>query len=143
MAGLNKVIIMGRLTRDPELRYIPSGTAVADLGVALNERYRDKKTNELKEIVTFVDVAIWARQAETAAEYLSKGSNVFIEGRLQMDEWETKDGNKRSKLRIRADNVQFLDSPRRSEMADTADSVSSPEQANTAAPESDPDDIPF
>ncbi|MDA1044951.1 MAG: single-stranded DNA-binding protein [Verrucomicrobia bacterium] len=112
MASLNKVFIMGNLTRDPEVRYIPSGTAVAELGVAVNESFRNREGQEVENTV-FVDVIVWARQAETCGEYLSKGSPVFIEGRLQLDQWENKDGEKRNKLRVRADRVQFMGSPKR------------------------------
>lgn len=108
MANLNKVFLMGNLTRDPEVRYIPSGTAVADLGVAVNERYKDRDSGEWREKPVFVDVTVWRRQAETCAEYLSKGSPVMIEGRLQLDQWENKEGQKRSKLKVLADRVQFL-----------------------------------
>lgn len=112
-ANLNKVFLAGNLTRDPEVRYIPSGTAVSDLRLAVNESYRDGASNERKERTLFVDVVVWARQAETAAEYLSKGSPVLVEGRLQMDEWESPQGEKRSKLRVRADRIQFLSPPAR------------------------------
>ncbi|MFT5240144.1 MAG: single-strand DNA-binding protein [Candidatus Promineifilaceae bacterium] len=118
MASLNKVLLIGNLTRDPEVRYIPSGTAVAELGLAVNESFRNKEGQEVESTV-FVDVVVWARQAETCAEYLSKGSPVFIEGRMQLDQWESKEGEKRSKIRVRADRVQFLGSPRRgAEFAD-------------------------
>ncbi|MDE0839262.1 MAG: single-stranded DNA-binding protein [Kiritimatiellae bacterium] len=118
MASLNRVLLIGNLTRDPEVRYIPSGTAVAELGLAVNESFRNKEGQEVESTV-FVDVVVWARQAETCAEYLSKGSPVFIEGRLQLDQWESKEGEKRSKIRVRADRVQFLGSPRRgAEFAD-------------------------
>lgn len=108
MASLNKVFLMGNLTRDPEVRYIPSGTAVADLGVAVNERFKDRDSGEWREKAVFVDVTVWRRQAETCAEYLSKGSPVMIEGRLQLDQWENSEGQKRSKLKVLADRVQFL-----------------------------------
>ncbi len=112
MADLNRVILAGRLTRDPELRYTPSGTATVDLGLAISESYRTK-SGELKESTCFVDIVVWGRQAETSAEYLSKGSPALIEGRLQLDQWETDKGEKRSRLRVKADRVQFLSSPRR------------------------------
>jgi len=112
MADLNRVFLMGRLTRDPEVRYTPSGTAVADLGVAVTERYKDRDGN-WQEKPVFVDVVVWGRQAETSAEYLFKGSPLFIEGRLQLDQWENQSGEKRSKLRVRADQVSFLGAPRR------------------------------
>ncbi len=105
MASYNRVIIMGNLTRDPELRYIPSGTAVSEIGLAVNDRV--KKNNEWVDETTFVDVTLWARTAEVANEYLSKGSSVLIEGRLKLDTWE-KDGQKRSKLKVIADRMQMV-----------------------------------
>jgi single-strand DNA-binding protein len=118
MADLNRVFLAGRLTRDPEVRYTPSGTAVADLGVAVTDTYRNR-AGETVEQTCFVDVVVWGRQAETTGEYLGKGSPLLIEGRLQLDQWENQQGEKRSKLRVKADRVQFLGSPRReSEMGD-------------------------
>jgi len=97
MASFNRVILVGNLTRDPEIRYIPSGSAVADVGLAVNDR-RKNANGEWIEDTTFVDVVLWGRTAEVAGEYLSKGSPVLIEGRLKLDSWETQDGQKRSKL---------------------------------------------
>lgn len=107
MANLNKVFLMGNLTRDPELRYIPSGTAVATFTVASNRVYTSS-AGEKKEEACFVRVVTWARQAELCGEYLSKGSPVFVEGRLQSRSWETPDGQKRSTIEVVAQNVQFL-----------------------------------
>jgi len=107
MASYNRVLLMGNLTRNPEIRYTPSGTAVVDLGLAVNESFKNK-AGEVVEQVCYVDVVVWGRQAETASEYLQKGSPVFVEGRLQLDQWENQQGEKRSKLRVRADRVQFL-----------------------------------
>lgn len=107
MANLNKVMLIGRLTRDPELRYTPSGTAVCDLGIAISRTFTNA-TGERKEEVCFVDVTVWQKQAESCAEYLKKGREVFIEGRLIHDRWETKEGEKRSKIRVTAERVQFL-----------------------------------
>lgn len=111
--SLNKVFLAGNLTRDPEVRVTPSGMAVADLGLAVNESYKDTATNEWKEKPVFVDVVVWGKQAQSAGEYLSKGSPVLIEGRLQLDQWETQQGEKRSKMRVNAQRVQFLGSPNR------------------------------
>ncbi len=105
MASYNRVVLMGNLTRDPELRYIPSGTAVSEIGLAVNDRV--KKNDQWVDETTFVDVTLWARTAEVANEYLSKGSSVLIEGRLKLDTWE-KDGQKRSKLRVIADKMQMV-----------------------------------
>lgn len=108
MANLNKVMLIGNVTRDPELRYIGSGTAVLDLGLAVNRRSKGQN-GEFKEEVTFVTVTIWGKTAENCAEYLSKGRPVFIEGHMRNDNWEDKKtGEKRSKLAIVAENVQFL-----------------------------------
>lgn len=105
--SLNKVLLIGNLTRDPELRYIPSGTAVCDLGMALNNRWTGKD-GQKHEDTTFVDVTLWARSAELASEYLHKGDPVFIEGRLQLDQWQDKEGQKRSRLRVVGERMQFL-----------------------------------
>jgi single-strand DNA-binding protein len=142
MSTLNRVFLMGNLTRDPEVRYTPSGTAVGDLGLAINENYKNK-AGETVESTVFVDVEVWARQAETCAEYLYKGSPVFVEGRLKLDQWTNPQGEKRSKLRVRADRVQFLGSPKRgAEMADSPQQ-NMPPSADFEAPVADEDDIPF
>lgn len=107
MASLNKVFLMGNLTRDPELRYVPSGTAVATFTVAVNRVYTSQ-AGEKKEEVSFIRIVVWGRRAEVCGEYLSKGSPVFIEGRLQSRSWEGQDGQKRSTIEVIADNVQFL-----------------------------------
>jgi single-strand DNA-binding protein len=112
MANLNKVYLMGRLTRDPELRYTPKGTAVADLGMAINRFRGGGDGGERTEETTFVDVTLWGRQAETANQYLAKGREVFIEGRLQLDSWEDKaSGQKRSKLKVVGEAMQFIGGP--------------------------------
>lgn len=108
MANLNKVMLIGNLTRDPELRYTPKGTAVADLGIAVNRRVSDGNGNWSDE-TTFVDVTVWGNTAENAQKFLTKGRGVFVEGRLQLDTWEDKQsGQKRSKLKVVGENVQFL-----------------------------------
>jgi len=106
MASFNRVILVGNLTRDPEVRYTPSGTAVCDIGIAVNER-RKSSTGEWVEEGVYVDVTLWGRTAEVAGEYLTKGSPVLIEGRLRLDTWE-KEGEKRSKLRVVAERMQML-----------------------------------
>jgi single-strand DNA-binding protein len=105
MASYNRVVLLGNLTRDPELRYIPSGTAVSEIGLAVNDRV--KKNDQWVDETTFVDITLWGRTAEVANEYLSKGSSILIEGRLKLDTWE-KEGQKRSKLRVVADKMQML-----------------------------------
>lgn len=107
MASLNKVFLIGNLTRDPELRYTHNGVPVANLGVAVNRKFRDK-TGELKEDVCFVTVTVWDKQAEACTQHLQKGKAIFVEGMLQSRTWETTDGQKRSAIDIRAERVQFL-----------------------------------
>lgn len=106
MASLNRVLLMGNLTRDPEVRFTPAGRPVSDLGLAISRRYRGAD-DQVKEDVCFVDVVVWGRQAETCGKYLKKGSPIFVEGRLQLDQWE-QDGQKRSKMRVVATHVQFV-----------------------------------
>ena len=112
MASLNKVFLIGNLTQDPDLRRIPAGTAVSTLRLAVNEAYLSK-SGERVERTVYVDVDVWDRQAENCQQHLAKGSPVFIEGRLQMDQWEDRETHvKRSRLKVRADRVQFLGSRR-------------------------------
>jgi single-strand DNA-binding protein len=157
MASLNKVMLLGNLTRDPELRYAPNGTPVANFGMAINRRYRQGE--EWREDVCYVDVVTFGRQAETVGEYLSKGNLAMIEGRLQWRSWETEDGQKRSKHEVVANNVQFMprmqgDGAHAGSPSRRADSVSAPPSRDTYAPPRDmmpppemptpeDDDIPF
>lgn len=111
MASFNKVILLGNLTRDPQVRYTPSGTAVTEISLAVNRYWFDKQSNSRKEETTFVDVTLWARDAEVAGEYLAKGRPVLIEGRLQLDTWDDKQtGQKRSKLHVVGERMQLLGS---------------------------------
>jgi single-strand DNA-binding protein len=111
MASYNKVILLGNLTRDPQVKYTPSGTALAELGLAVNRTWFDKQSNSRREETTFVDVTLWGRDAEVAGEYLAKGRPVLIEGRLQLDTWDDKTtGQKRSKLRVVGERMQMLGS---------------------------------
>lgn len=157
MANVNKVILIGNVTRDPELKYTPKGTAVTDLGLAVN-RYYTLDGGEKREETTFVDVTLWGRQAEIAGQYLKKGSPVYVEGRLQMDSWEDKQtGQKRNRLRVVAENLQLLgnrpagsrpplDSGYESPPAAAAMASSPPPfSGQPARPSSQPDDddIPF
>jgi len=107
MPSYNRVVLIGNLTRDVELRYIPSGTAVADVGLAISEKRKNSNGEWIDEVV-FVDVTAWGRTAEVMSEYLSKGSPVFIEGRLKYDTWEGQDGQKRSKLKVTCDRMQLI-----------------------------------
>jgi single-strand DNA-binding protein len=109
MPNFNKVMLMGNLTRDPELRYTPNGQAVADIGIAINRR-RKSQDGERRDETTFVTVTAWGRQAEVINEYFSKGRPIFIEGRLQLDEWTTQEGQRRSKLKVILENFEFLTS---------------------------------
>lgn len=130
MAYINRVILAGNLVRDPELRYIPSGTAVASFTIAVNHRYRQE--GELKEEVSYIDVVAFGKMGETSANYLKKGRPVLVDGRIQQRRWETQEGEKRSKVEVVAYNVQFL-GPRREEGGETAPPDASGEL----------DDIPF
>ena len=151
MANFNKVILAGNLTRDPELRYTPKGTAIARLGLACNRKWKSE-TGEMKEEVTFVDVDAFGKTAETIGQYLKKGRPILIEGRLRYDTWEDKQTKqKKSKLGVVLENFQFLDSgggrgdggegapaaPR----AASAPASSAPADADAPPPESD--DVPF
>jgi single-strand DNA-binding protein len=149
MASFNKVILLGNLTRDPEVRYTPKGTAVTDLGLAVNRSYT-AESGEKREEVTFVDVTFWGRTAEVAGEYLKKGRPVFVEGRLQLDSWDDKQsGQKRTKLKVIGENMQMLGSPRGAgggdEEAGGSRPSSRPAPPPKAAVPSEPDDdeIPF
>jgi len=121
-ASLNRVFLMGNLTRDPELRYIPSGTAVTSFDIAVNRVYT-AQSGEKKEETSFVKIVVWARRAEVCAEYLTKGSPVFVEGRLRSRSWEAQDGQKRSTIEVIANNVQFLRSGARQKAAPQAEAA--------------------
>ena len=142
MASLNKVLLMGNLTRDPELRYASgSGTAFASFGLAVNKKV--KKGEEWKDEVLFVDITVWAKQAETCFEYLNKGSLVFIEGRLNYQTWEDKQsGQQRSKLEVVANYVQFLSKPSGGAKPPHV-SQEDDDAVPTRAPQEDDDDVPF
>jgi len=111
MAGFNKIILMGNLTKNPELRYTPNGTPVASFGLAVNRKFR--QAEELKEDVCFIDIVVFGKQAEHCGQYLSKGNGVIVDGRLQQRRWEAEDGQKRSKHEVVAQTVTFL--PKRQE----------------------------
>ncbi len=110
MASFNKVILIGNLTKDPELRYTPQGTAVANLRMAVNRKFRNKN-QETKEEVCFITAVVWDKQAEACNQFLHKGSPIFVEGRLQSRSWEDNSGQKRSVIEVRAERVQFLGTP--------------------------------
>jgi single-strand DNA-binding protein len=151
MASFNKVILLGNLTRDPEVRYTPKGTAVTDLGLAVNRTYT-ADNGEKREEVTFVDVTFWGRTAEVAGEYLKKGRPVFVEGRLQLDSWDDKQsGQKRTKLKVIGENMQMLGAPRGSGGGGGDDEGSGGSRSSRPAPPPkasapsapDEDEIPF
>jgi single-strand DNA-binding protein len=110
MASFNKVLVIGNLTKDPELRYTPQGTAVVNLRLAVNRRFKDRN-QELKEDTCFITAVAWDKQAEVCNQYLHKGSQVFIEGRLQSRSWEDNSGKKRQVVEVRAERIQFLGAP--------------------------------
>lgn len=146
MASFNKVILLGNLTRDPEVRYTPKGTAVTELGMAVNRVYT-AENGEKREETTFVDVTLWGRTAEIAGEYLKKGRPVFIEGRLQLDTWDDKQsGQKRSKLKVVGEGLQLIGSrPGGGGSGDMESSNASraTKPAPPKASEADDDEIPF
>ncbi len=160
MANLNKVMLIGNLTRDPELRHTPKGHAVTELGLAINRVWYDDDKQK-QEDTTFVDVTFWGRQAETIQQYLSKGRPIYVEGRLQLDTWDDKEtGKKRSKLRVIGESFQFIDSKpgggggdgggnyseRPQQSSPAPQQRSGPPQGASPAPADDyqeDDDIPF
>jgi single-strand DNA-binding protein len=161
MANFNKVMLMGNLTRDPEVRYTPKGTAVCEIGLAIN-RYFSGESGDKREETTFVDVTLWGRTAEIAGEYLKKGRPVFIEGRLQLDTWDDKaSGQKRSKLKVVGEGMQLIgardgagggggrggapeemEEPPRGRSSGASSRGSAPPK-NAPPPEPDDDEIPF
>ncbi len=147
MPNYNKVILMGNLTRDPEVRYTSSGTAIAKLGIAVNRYWRNQEGQQQEE-TTFVDVDAFGKQAETIGQYLKKGRPIMVEGRLKLDQWDDKQtGQKRSKMGVTLENFQFLDS--RSEGGDgggsggTQSSGGSPSTAQGGGGFAEDDDVPF
>ncbi len=148
MPNYNKVILMGNLTRDPEVRYTSSGTAIAKLGIAVNRYWRNQEGQQQEE-TTFVDVDAFGKQAETIGQYLKKGRPIMVEGRLKLDQWDDKQtGQKRSKMGVTLENFQFLDS--RSEGGDgggspsgTQSSGGSPSGTQGGGGFAEDDDVPF
>ena len=157
MNGFNKVILAGNLTRDPELRYTPSGTAIAKFGLAINRKWKDSQSGEMKEEVTFVDIDAFGKQAETIGQYLKKGRPILIEGRLKLDQWDDKQTQqKRSRLGVVLESFNFLDGGSREGGGDFSSGGSSAPSARPARPASAPppnnsgegmppeeDDVPF
>lgn len=156
MASYNKVILMGNLTRDPEVKFLPSGTALANFGLAMNESYTDQQTGERRDVPCFVDIEAWGRQAEIVGEYFSKGRPILIEGSLKYDSWEAEDGTKRNRLKVRLHRFQFVGRRDDDEMgggyADAQPAAASGQTASyqdapapevSEAPSATEDDIPF
>lgn len=144
-ASLNKVILVGNLTKDPELRFVPSGQAVANLRLAMNRKYK-AANGEWKDEVTYVSVEVWGKSAEACGEYLKKGSPVLVEGRLKLKEWTAQDGQKRSALEVVSERTQFLSGGRRDGAAPSGGGgggdFEAPPSDSGPAGASD-DDIPF
>jgi single-strand DNA-binding protein len=161
MASFNKVVLLGNLTRDPELKKSPAGVSVAKLRMAVNETYRDRQSGQPKEVTCFVDVAVWDKQADSCGQYLTRGSQILVEGRLVYEEWKNAQGEARNRLSVRADRVQFINTVRRPEGAPASGEPTSvsaapapggPGIVPAAAPASAPptssaepplDDVPF
>ena len=148
MATFNKVILLGNLTRDPELRYTPQGSAVCEFALALNYQYTNKQTGQKVEEVSFIEIVAWGKTGEICAEYLKKGRQVMIEGRLKQDRWEAQDGKKMSKVRVTAENVQFVGSRPAGEGGGGAAPKAGGAPAPAPGPEEGPppgqeEDIPF
>ncbi|MDD4871031.1 MAG: single-stranded DNA-binding protein [Kiritimatiellae bacterium] len=149
MASLNKVFLIGNLTKDPEIRYTPSGKAVGDLRMAINRKFKTADGQDRDE-TCFVAVVVWGRQAETCGEYLHKGSPVMVEGRLRYEEWE-KDGKKNNRLRVVAERVQFMGGPKSGGSRDTHGSEPAKKGEDAGGPEEvvadsgpvDEDNLPF
>ncbi len=141
LASVNKVMLSGRLTRDPELRYTPSGTAVTSFAVASSRSYKGQD-GEWKQLVAFVNVVVWAKLAVLVNEYLKKGSAVFVEGSLNSRSWETDDGQKRSVLEVKGERVQFLDRIAKPEVTEEEFVESGTGDTNTSGIDSE-DEVPF
>jgi single-strand DNA-binding protein len=144
MATVNKVMLLGNLTRDPELRYTPQGAAVCEFSLALNRSYTNKQTGQRVDEVSYIDCVAWGRTAEISAEYLKKGRQVFVEGRLTQDRWEAQDGKKMSKIRVTCEQVTFVGSRPGGEGGGSKGQAAP--EGGTVGPEGPPpgeEDIPF
>jgi single-strand DNA-binding protein len=137
--SFNKIILVGNLGRDPELRYTPQGTPVCNFTVATNEKRKDR-AGETQDITTWFRVTLWGRQAETASQYLTKGRPIYVEGRLRLDEYTDRDGNKRQTLEVNATDIHFIGSSRGDE---TTENVKSTGAVTSHDTEISDDDIPF
>jgi len=152
MLELNRAFLIGNLTQDPEVRSLTSGTPVAEFGLAVNRRYKDRN-GEWQEETLFIQIESWGRLAEFCGDWLKKGRRVFVEGRLKLDSWEARDGSKRSRIKVRADRIQFADarpsegsgdsSPQRESMPPQESSNPSNSKPGSESPASTDDDLPF
>lgn len=142
MASLNKVLLIGNLTRPPELRYTPSGQAVADLRLAVNHDYTTQ-SGERRQEPCFLTVIVWGKQAESCGEYLDKGSEIFVEGRIQIRDWEGKDGQKRTTTEVVAQRVQFMSRTKGGGGGRAPATVGAPPAFQDEAPGATDDDVPF
>ena len=144
MSSLNRVLLMGNCTRDSELRFTPNGTAVLSFGLAVNRKYKDSATNELKEEVTFVDVDLWGERAEVSQEFLLKGKLVFVEGRLKFEQWDDKQtGQKRSRLKVVAEKVQLAGGVRQEPRSVAPQAQAPAAESKAEAPLDSQDNVPF
>ena len=153
MIELNKVLLVGRLTRDPELKYIPSGTAVCEMRIASDRRYYDRNAGENKKDTLFINVTAWGKTAEFCNEYMNKGKGIFVEGRLKLETWKDKDGNNRERISINADRVSFGESKAEQgaraamgssrEEGDSGGGSQGGETADPSGPSEKEDDLPF
>ena len=143
--SFNKIILVGNLGRDPELRYTPQGTPVCSFSLATNERRKDRATGENNDVTTWFRVTFWGRQAETASQYLSRGRPVYIEGRLRVEEWTDRDGKPRHTLEVHATDMQFIGGGARSDEAGAVPAKAAAATGEPASPAADlnDDDIPF
>jgi single-strand DNA-binding protein len=143
MATINSVVLVGNLTKDPELRHTPSGMAVCSLRLAVNTRRKDQATGEWGEKPNFFDITVWGQQGENCAQYLAKGRQVGVQGRLEWREWEAQDGTKRQAVEVVADTVQFLGSRGEGEAGQFVPAGARASQADDFPPSAADDDIPF
>jgi len=140
--SFNRIILVGNLGRDPELRYTPQGTPVCSFSMATNERRKDK-TGEMQDQTTWFRVTLWGRQAETASQYLSKGRPVYIEGRLRVEEWTDRDGKPRHTLEVHATDMQFIGGKSEEPLAEKAAAGVAPAEQQQQQPDLSDEDIPF
>ena len=142
MPNLNKVLLMGNITREPELRYTPAGVAVVEFGVAMNRQWKTPDGEQRKE-TCFVDVNMWGRRGEVISEYFHKGDPIFIEGRLQLDQWEDREGQKRSKLRVVAENFEFVAQRGERRQQEQREAEKPAEEGNDKDVKVSDDEVPF